>query len=479
MKPKRDMAERTADKMTCCLRRAHILRSRPKAKLGGRAVHKLTRLFLIVILIALPQVAAGQSGEHWVASWVGSAHGPYPVGNPSAQPDQKFAFPSPAVGANDQTFRLVVKPGLWGRQARLRFTNVFGTKPVTFNGVHVGLQLGGPAVVKGTNGPVSFGGKDSVTVEPGTSVWSDPVTLPFVREASAADLAGRKLAVSFHVAGESGSMTWHAKALQTSYVSPPRSGAKGASEDEAAFPYGTASWFFLDALEMLAPGDSFAIVAFGDSITDGTASTMNGDDRWPDVLARRLQAVYGNRVAVVNAGIGGNQIAGPAEYGPERPSPGGPSARSRIERDVIDLSGVSAMIWLEGINDFSRNGNAPVAIVIDGMKDVVGRIHAKRPDMRVFAATVLTALGSSNAAHGSIEQDQKRQELNEFIRKGGLFDGVVDFDAVTFDPHSGGLKPEFVPESTTGGPGDKLHPNRAGYLAMGMAIDLDLLKPKR
>jgi lysophospholipase L1-like esterase len=399
--------------------------------------------------------------------------------HPSAQPDQKFAFPSPAAGANDQTFRLVAKPGLWGRQARLRLSNVFGTRPVTFDGVHVGLQMGGPALVPGTNRPVSFGGKDSVTVPPGMSVWSDPVPLPFVRDASAADLAGRKLAVSFHVAGESGPMTWHAKALQTSYVSRPGSGSKGAQEDEAAFPYSTASWFFLDAVEMLAPADNFAVVALGDSITDGTASTMNGDDRWPDVLARRLQAIYGNRVAVVNAGIGGNQIAGPPEYGPQKPSPGGPSAQSRIERDVIDLSGVSAMIWLEGINDFSRNGNASVEAVIDGMKDVVGRIRAKRPDMRVLGATVLTALGSSNAAHGFIEQDQKRQQLNEFILKGRLFDGVIDFDAVTLDARSGGLKPEFVPESTTGGAGDKLHPNRAGYLAMGMAIELELLKRER
>jgi lysophospholipase L1-like esterase len=442
-------------------------------------VHKLTRLILMALLIALPQLAAAQQNEHWVASWVASVHGPYPVGNPSAQPDQKFAFPSPAAGASDQTFRLVVRPGLWGGQARLRLSNVFGTRPVTFDGVHVGLQMGGPALVPGTNRPVCFGGKDSVTVSPGTSVWSDPVALPFVHDASAADLMGRKLAVSFHVAGESGPMTWHAKALQTSYVSPPGSGAKGVQEDEAAFPYSTASWFFLDAVEMLAPADSFAVIALGDSITDGTASTMNGDDRWPDVLARRLQAIYGNRVAVVNAGIGGNQVAGPAEYGPQKPFPGGPSAQSRIERDVIDLSGVSAMIWLEGINDFSRNGNASVAIVLDGMKDVVGRIRAKRPDVLVFGATVLTALGSSSAAHGFIEQDQRRHELNEFIRKGGLFDGVIDFDAVTLDPASGGLKPEFVPESTTGGAGDKLHPNRAGYLAMGMAIDLDLFKPKR
>src|SRR3984893_17522215 len=126
---------------------------------------------------------------------------------------------------------------------------------------------------------------------------------------------------------------------------------------------------------MMAPADSFAVVAFGDSITDGTASTMNGDDRWPDVLSRRLQEIYGNRVAVVNSGIGGNQVVGPREYGPHDPFSGGPSAQTRIERDVMELSGVSAMIMLEGINDFSRNGNASVAAVIDGLKDIVGRIR--------------------------------------------------------------------------------------------------------
>jgi lysophospholipase L1-like esterase len=104
--------------------------------------------------------------------------------------------------------------------------------------------------------------------------------------------------------------------------------------------------------------DARAIVAFGDSITDGTASTMNGDDRWPDVLARRLHAVYGTKIAVVNAGIGGNQIVGPAEYTPQKPFPGGPSAKDRLDRDMLSLSGIAAVVWLEGINDFSKNGNA-------------------------------------------------------------------------------------------------------------------------
>ena len=436
-------------------------------------------LILTILILALPQIAQAQRGEKWVASWVASAQGPYPVGNPSAQPDQKFAFPSAPAGANDQTFRMIVRPDIWGRQARLRLTNVFGTKPVTFDGVYVGLQMGGPGLIKGTNRQVRFGGKESVTVAPGASAWSDAVTLAFVRDPAAAELAGRKLAVSFHVAGESGPMTWHAKALQTSYLTTPGAGSLGKSEDEAAFPYSTASWFFLDALEMMAPADSFAVVAFGDSITDGTASTMNGDDRWPDVLSRRLHARHGNRIAVVNAGIGGNQVAGPAEYGPQKPFPGGPSAKQRIERDVLELSGVGAMIWLEGINDFSRNGNAAVETVQDGMKDIVGRIRARRPDLRIIAATVTTALGATNAAHGFPEQDQKRRALNDFIRTSGLFDGVADFDKATLDAQTGSLKPEFVPESTTGGPGDKLHPNRAGYLAMGMAIDLGLLKVKQ
>jgi lysophospholipase L1-like esterase len=442
----------------------------------------LLRLTLAGMVLAVGFGLVGhtsaQQGQKWVVSWTGSVHGPYPIGNPSAQPDQRFAFPSTQTGANDQTFRLIVRPDIWGQQARLRFTNVFGTKPLTLDGVFVGLQQGGPGIVKGTNRPVSFGGKDSVTIAPGASVWSDGVALWFVRDAAASELAGRKLAVSFHVAGESGPMTWHAKALTTSFVTAPGAGSKGKDEDEAAFPYSTASWFFLDAVEMMAPQESYAIVAFGDSITDGTASTMNGDDRWPDVLSRRLHAIHGNRVAVVNAGIGGNQVAGPPEYGPQKPFPGGPSAAARIDRDVLELSGVGAMIWLEGINDFSKNGNASLETVQAGMKEVVGRIRAQQPNIRLIGATVVTALGSSSAAHGFPEQDAKRKALNEFIRTSGLFDGVIDFDKATLDHGTGSLKPEFVPESTTGGPGDKLHPNRAGYLAMGMAIDLDLLKPK-
>src|SRR2546427_3185121 len=118
----------------------------------------------------------------WVTSWAASAQGPYPVGNASAQPDQCFAFPVPANGARNQTFRMMVRPDVWSRQARLRFSNVFGTRALTLDGVHVGLALGGPALVKGSNRPVAFGGKPEITIAPGAHAWSDPVDLTFVRD---------------------------------------------------------------------------------------------------------------------------------------------------------------------------------------------------------------------------------------------------------------------------------------------------------
>src|SRR6185369_7516162 len=134
----------------------------------------------------------------------------------------------------------------------------------------------------------------------------DLITLGFTGDQKT--LTGRKLAVSFHVAGESGPMTWHAKALQTSYVSPPGSGATSQDEGESGFPFSTTSWYFLDEVDMNVATKADVVVAFGDSITDGTASTINGDDRWPDVLSRRLHAAYGDQFTVVNAGIGGNMV---------------------------------------------------------------------------------------------------------------------------------------------------------------------------
>jgi len=427
----------------------------------------LCAVFLLSSIFGLQ----AQPTYKWLTSWAGSVPGPYPFGNPSAQPNMSLVFPKPENGAENQSFRMIVKPSVWSNKTRIRLSNALGTQPVTFTNVFIGLQSGGAEIVKGTNRALLFAGKNSITVAPGESVWSDPTTLPFVSRIDPEYLFGKKLAISFYIPQSSGPMTWHAKALQTSYVTLPGAGDVSKSELEADFPFSTASWFFVDALDMFVPKNTIGILAFGDSITDGTASTMNGDDRWPDVLNRRLKRVSG-QYAVVNAGIGGNQIAGPQEYSLAKPFLGGPSSVMRLDRDVLGLSGINTVIWLEGINDFSKNGNASADLVIEKMTEGVMRL--KKAGIRVIGATVTSALGSSSAAHGFKEQDEKRKLLNQFIKSSPIFDGVIDFDAKILDPNTGEMRPEFVPESTTGGAGDKLHPNRVGYQAMGNAIPLEL-----
>jgi lysophospholipase L1-like esterase len=427
----------------------------------------------IALLLGLFREPAFPQTDTWVVAWAASAQGPYPVGNPSAQPDLRFAFPAPENGATEQSLRMIVRPDIWGTTARIRLSNAFGTRPVQFDDVYLGLQASGSALVPHSNTPVLFGGKPAVSVMPGTYVVSDSVTFPFAANPDAPLLTGRKLAVSFHVAGESGPLTWHAKALTTSYLTPPGSGSHGAEETESGFPFSTTSWYFLDAVEMKAPPGTKAIVALGDSITDGTASTLNGDDRWPDVFARRVHATCGNRFSIVNAGIGGNMVTGPANYA-EKPFAGGPSALERLERDVMSLSGVSAVIWLEGINDFGLAGAMPAAVE-DDVREGVRRLRDKIPGIRIFMGTLVTALHNTNPNFVGPSVDEKRKEYNQFIRTAGIFDGVIDFDAATVDPSTGELKAEFQPNSTLGGPGDKLHPNRAGYAAMGEAVDLGMI----
>jgi lysophospholipase L1-like esterase len=440
----------------------------------------LALLCVIVPVFATVVLPAGQNpprDQNWRASWSASAQGPYPSGNASAQPVLDFAFESAERGAVDQTFRLILRPDLWGSRIRVRFSNAFGTRPVTFDDVYVGVQSTGGNLVAGTNRRLTFaGGAHALVLQTGASTFSDAVTLDFATAPGTGRLlSGRKLAVSFHVAGSSGPMTWHAKALQTSYVAPPGSGSHGSEEADAAFPFTTTSWYFVDAVDVMAPEDVVVVACFGDSITDGTGSTLNGDDRWPDVFSRRLHAAYGSRVSVVNAGIGGNRVTGPDAYSARAPFAGGPSALDRLERDVLGLSGLSAVIWLEGINDLSSG--APADAVIKGLQEGVRRMRARGP-LRIVGATITSSLGAEGAP-GTADVETGRQAVNEFIRAGGLFDAVVDFDRATRDDRTGRLRPAFQPGSTIGGPGDRLHPNRAGYQAMGEAIELAIFAPAR
>jgi lysophospholipase L1-like esterase len=443
--------------------------------------------------------AAGAAPNHWVATWATSPAAYFiykppalPIVLPgypgsyapvSIQPDLAFPFPDANKNrALDQTFRSIVKPDLWGRKMRLRFSNTFGNQPVTFNAVTMGLQEYSGNIMRGTLTTVKFGGKTSVTIPAGQEIWSDAVTLAWVRNASDPVVQGRNLAVSYAVAGDSGPMTYHSGASRTSYITAQGSGDHSHDLDVFAYKFTTTSWFFLDAVDVMAPANTVVICAFGDSITDGTHVTLNDDDRWMNALSRRLHNAYGNRVSIVNEAISGNRVVNPVVAN----SAAGPAAVDRLDRDVLGLSGLTHVIWLEGINDLG--GSHPTDAVIAGYQNVVERLHAR--GVKIMAGTLTSALGMENPAAGwfpgiiSVTLDNGptvdagRLILNTYIRSSGLFDGVEDFDGATLDPATGNMKAEYVPSSQmTQLPWDYLHPNHAGYLAMAASVDIAPFKP--
>jgi len=405
----------------------------------------------------------------------------------TVQPDLAFPFPNANTrGATTQTIRSIVKPDLWGNRIRIRFSNVFGDKPLTLDAITVGLQEYGANALKGTITRVTFSGSASVAIPPGQERWSDSITLTWVKDADDPVVQGRNLAISYSIQGDSGHMTYHAAANTTSFITAPNTGDHTRDVSGFAYLYTTTSWFFLNAVDVMASRDTVVICAFGDSITDGTHTTLNTNDRWADVLSRRLHDAYGNKVSVVNEAIGGNRVVNPVVVN----AAAGPAAVDRLDRDVLGLSGLTHLIWLEGINDLGAAH--PTDDIIAGYKSVVSRLHAK--GIKVYGATLTSALGLNNPAQGwdlthfpdflatadnGSRIDVNRKLLNEFIRTPGLFDGVVEFDQATLDPATGNMKAEFVPNSQlTQLPWDYLHPNHAGYNAMGLAVDIRPFAPK-
>jgi len=453
----------------------------------------------VLLLGSILSVGTAVAQDQWVATWatapaayyvyVPAVPPAYPPGFPKAyapaviQPDLSFPFP---VGnknqATNQTIRSIVKPDLWGNRMRFRFSNAFGTQTLSFDGVTVALQEYSGNVVKGTLTQVTFGGKKSMTLAPGLEVWSDGVALTWIRSADDPAVQGRNLAISYSIQGSSGPMTYHAASNQTSYITAPGSGDHTADPDVFAYEFTTTSTFFLDAVDVMAAPGTVVICAFGDSITDGTHTTLNDNDRWMNALSRRLHNAYGTRISIVNEAIGGNRVMNPVVAN----AAAGPAAVDRLDRDVLGLSGLTHVIWLEGINDLG--GSHPTDAVIAGYKDVVGRLHAK--GIKVFAGTLTSALGMVNPVEGwntetpltadnGAANDAGRIILNRFIRTSGLFDGVEDFDVATLDPATGNMKAEYVPNSQmTQLPWDYLHPNHAGYLAMAAAVDITPFKPR-
>jgi lysophospholipase L1-like esterase len=410
-------------------------------------------LALIVIFTASTAVAADKP-EHWVPTW-GTAQqlvattSPFrPANAPATTPPPPAPAPSTTpppfrvTTLNNQTVRMILRTSIGGRRVRVKLSNAFG------------MDVG---IAAGTDRALTFGGKSSFTVMSGVVVVSDPVDLDVP--------ALSDLAVSLFFPRDTGTPATHSTGLRPTYVST-EGDFTGASE----FPLAgtTQQYYWLSSVEVAAPEDAAAIVAFGDSITDGARSTPDTNHAWPALLAARLGRNKATaNLAVVNEGIGGNRLLTDAT------GLAGVSALARFDRDVLSHPSVKWLMILEGINDIGSLAtpatNLPITAddLIWVLKEMVARAHTE--GIKVIGCT-LTPYGG--AGYSRDEGEAIRVQVNEWIRTSGTFDAVVDFEAATrdtSDPKK--FKPEFDP-------GDHLHPNNLGYEAMANAVDLAIFGAK-
>ncbi|HEY0564694.1 MAG TPA: SGNH/GDSL hydrolase family protein [Terriglobales bacterium] len=359
---------------------------------------------------------------------------------------------------HDSTLREIVHISVGGDAVRIKLSNEFGSAPVVIDDAHVALRGTGAAIQPGTDRPLTFNGHPGVTIAPGAWVYSDPATL---NAPAASDLA-----VSLY-AKETKLTTVHQGALQTNYLS--RDGDRAASADLAgAEPQ--QSYALLIGVEVQNPNARGAIVALGDSITDGFASHGDTNHRWPNLLADRLLKA-GKPYGVLNEGISANRLLHDggenARYAP------GAAALARFDSAVTAQAGVTAVIVLEGINDLGHPGQgAPLsetvsaADIIDAFKQIAARAHAH--GIKVYIATILPFEGTRYPGYYTPEKDTKRQQVNAWIRQNKDIDGFFDFEKATHDPaHPLRMLPQYDG-------GDHLHPSDAGMQAMADAVDLSV-----
>jgi lysophospholipase L1-like esterase len=414
----------------------------------------------IALSLSAQTLSAQTSSMHWVATWAAAQQQPRAAG-PPPQAAQNGAAAAPARPApppnsfNNQTVRMIARTSLGGTRLRVELSNAFGAMPLTIGAAHIAIRAKDSAIVPGSDRPLAFNGKPSTTIPAGAVMLSDPVDLEVSKLTD--------LAVSVYVPGDTGPASAHSLGLHTTYIS--KEGDFTAQPDlEGATT--SQSLYWLSAIDVLAPQAAQAVVAFGDSITDGATSTPNTDRSWPSVLAQRL---VGNpatmEVALVNEGISGNRVLGDGA---------GVSALARFDRDVLSIDGVKWVMIMEGINDIgigARQGAPAGGItsdaIIGGLHQMIERAHAH--GIKVIGVTLTPYQG---AAYASEAGEAIRGAVNNYIRTSGAFDAVVDFEAVTRDPAN---PKQFLPAYNNT---DHLHPNDAGYKAMADSVDLTIFVEK-
>jgi lysophospholipase L1-like esterase len=389
--------------------------------------------------VSVASAASPAAAERWLPTW---------------SPSQSATPARPSAGTVDRvptyvntTIRQIVHTSIGGDRVRIRISNEYGDRPLTIGAARIAVRSSGSTIDSTTDRAITFGGKPTIVMRAGAVITSDPLVYAVPQLGD--------LAISFFLPDSARTSTRHALAVQTTYVS--RNGNQVSSRTFAADTT-MRSWLFLTAVEVTNPRVVGTVVAVGNSITDGFGATPDSNRRWPDVLARRLLSSSEPRRAVVNAGISGNRVLSPGA---------GPSLLSRFDRDVLMQPGVTHVILLEGINDIS--GSATDGTTADDLifahRQLVDRAHER--GIVIIGATL------TPFARAPDDREAKRQALNEWIRHGGAYDAVIDFDAVTRDPAN---PRRLLPLYDSG---DQLHPSDAGYQAMAGAIDLALFRMTR
>ena len=374
----------------------------------------------------------GGSGTAWVGTWASGQQLTESQNNP----------PSPGLANN--TLRQVVHVSIGGSKLRVRLSNEYGTSDATLTKVHIANTAGAGGITTSTDKELLFGGKASVTIPAGKAVTSDAIDFTL------APLSNLTISILFGT--QSGGVTGHPGSRTTSYLQT----GDAVSAATIASTNSTKHWYFISAVDVMADSESHSVAILGDSITDGRGTTDDGNDRWPDALAKRMQTAGGTaaKIGVLNLGIGGNTVVSGGL---------GPTAKARFDSDVVKQTGVKWAIVLEGVNDINNGGTAQS--LIDAYKEFVTKAHAA--NIKIFGGTI-TPLGTANVGKESV-----RTQVNTWIRAAGNFDACIDFDNAVHDPND---TKTLLKAYWFTGDNDGLHLNPTGYAKMAEAVELTLFK---